>query len=57
MEELVINLHIHSVYSDGSWTHQQIAEAGIESGLDGLIITDHNLLVHHLGDYYQKNGK
>lgn len=57
MEELVINLHIHSVYSDGSWTHQKIAEAGINSGLDGLIITDHNLLVHHLGDYYQKNGR
>lgn len=57
MEELVINLHIHSVYSDGSWTHQKIAEAGIASGLDGLIITDHNVLVHHLDGYFHKNGK
>lgn len=57
MEELVVNLHIHSVYSDGSWTHQRIAEAGIDSGLDALIISDHNILVHHLGRYYQKNAK
>ena len=57
MEEFVINLHNHSVYSDGSWTHQTIAEAGIESGLDGLIITDHNVLIHDLEGYYKKNGK
>jgi len=57
VEEIVINLHIHSIYSDGSWTHQKIAEAGISSGLDGLIITDHNVLVHHLDGYYQKNRK
>lgn len=57
MEEFVINLHIHSVYSDGSWTHQQIAEAGMDAGLDGLIITDHNCLVQHVGGYYENKGK
>ena len=57
MEELVVNLHIHSIYSDGSGTHQQIAEAGIQAGVDALIITDHNVLVQNLDGYYRKNRK
>jgi len=57
VEEFVVNLHIHSSYSDGTWSHQKIAEAGINSGVDGIIITDHNILVHNLDGYYHKNGK
>ena len=57
MEELVVNLHIHSNYSDGSWPHQKIIEVGIQAGLDGIIVTDHNVLVHELDGYYQKDGK
>lgn len=57
MEEFVLNLHIHSVYSDGTWVHQKIAEAGILANLDGLIITDHNILVNHLEGYFFKKKK
>jgi hypothetical protein len=57
VEELVVNLHIHSVYSDGNWTHQRIAEAGIQAGLDAMIITDHNILIHDLEGYFKNNGK
>jgi len=57
VEELTVNLHIHSKYSDGSFGHQRIAEAGIQAGLDALITTDHNILVKDLENYYIKNGK
>ena len=45
MPEIMINLHIHTTYSDGSGSHQEIAEAALDSGLDAVIVTDHNILV------------
>jgi hypothetical protein len=55
MPELVINLHMHTRYSDGTGDHKDIARAALQAGLDAVIITDHNLLVHgfegfHHGD-------
>jgi hypothetical protein len=57
MKELVINIHMHSVYSDGCGTYSEIATAAIEANLDAVIITDHNVLVQGLNGYYQINGK
>lgn len=57
MQELVINLHIHTTYSDGSGHHSEIAQAAIDSHLDAIIITDHNVLVHNLSGYISKNGQ
>ncbi len=57
MEELVTNIHIHTKYSDGSGTHLQIAEAGIDANLDVIFVTDHNILVENKTDYYEKNRK
>lgn len=57
MEELVANLHIHTIYSDGYWPHKDIAEAGIQAGVDALIITDHNLLIRDMEGYFQSKGK
>jgi hypothetical protein len=37
------NLHVHSVYSDGSASHRQIAREAAEAGLDFVIVTDHNV--------------
>ncbi len=37
-------LHIHSVYSDGSGEVKDIAQQANESGLDFMILTDHNTL-------------
>ena len=57
MEELVINLHIHTTYSDGTWLHRRIAETAMQAGLDAIIITDHNVLVRDIEGYYQSKGK
>jgi hypothetical protein len=53
MHELVINLHMHTIYSDGTGTHEDIAHAAIKSGLDVVIVTDHNVWVNGPEDYYQ----
>ena len=49
--EYVANLHSHSLYSDGHATHDQIAMAAIQAGLDLVAVTDHNILVHGLDGY------
>ena len=41
MYEYVGNIHIHSHYSDGSGSINQIAEAAQQVGLDFIIVTDH----------------
>jgi hypothetical protein len=45
MHEAVINLHMHTPYSDGFYSHTQIAQAALTSNLDAVIVTDHNVLV------------
>ncbi len=49
--EYVANLHTHSVYSDGYGTHDEIAVAAIQAGLDLVAVTDHNVLVQGLDGY------
>ncbi len=56
MHELVVNLHMHTRYSDGSGTHGDIAEAALQAGIDVVIVTDHNVLVNGPENYYQ-NGQ
>lgn len=51
VHEYVANLHSHSVYSDGHGTHDQIAWAAIQAGLDLVAVTDHNVLVRGLDGY------
>src|SRR5512147_37898 len=53
MHEIVINLHMHTTYSDGSGTHKDIAEAAIKTGLEAVLVTDHNVLVQGLEGYYR----
>jgi hypothetical protein len=57
MPEISVNLHIHTQSSDGSGTHQDIANAAIETGLDAVIVTDHNILVDDQEGYYGKGDK
>lgn len=57
MNEFVINLHIHTPYSDGSGSHHEIAKAAIDAHLDALIITDHNVLVKDVSRYVHNNGE
>ncbi|MCX8061397.1 MAG: CehA/McbA family metallohydrolase [Anaerolineales bacterium] len=51
MHEAVINLHMHTPYSDGFYSHTQIAQAAIRSHLDAVIVTDHNVLVKGIERY------
>ncbi|RLE52906.1 MAG: hypothetical protein DRJ30_07415 [Candidatus Methanomethylicota archaeon] len=37
-----IDLHVHTVYSDGSGTVEEVIRRALEKGLDGIAITDHN---------------
>ena len=53
MHEIVVNLHMHTRYSDGTGTHKDIAESAIKTGLDAVIVTDHNVLVQGVEGYYR----
>jgi hypothetical protein len=57
MREAVINLHMHTRYSDGSGTHKDIAAAALRAGVDAVIVTDHNILVDGFDGYYKEKGK
>lgn len=55
MNEIIINLHIHTTYSDGQGSHEHIAKAAIKAGLDAVIVTDHNVWVEGLEGYYEED--
>lgn len=57
MHEITINLHMHTRYSDGSGTHKDIAAAAFKAGVDVVIVTDHNILVHGFEGYYKEKNK
>lgn len=57
MNEIVINLHMHTAYSDGTGSHAEIAQAALKSGLDAVIVTDHNVWVNGPEGYYQDGDR
>ncbi len=54
MQELVVNLHMHTRYSDGHANHSEIARQAILAGIDAVITTDHNVLVNGVDGYYRQ---
>lgn len=44
LQEVVGAIHVHTRFSDGSGTVEQIARIAEQQGLDFLIVTDHNTL-------------
>ncbi len=56
MHEIILNLHMHTRYSDGTGSHQDIAAAAIRSGLDAVIVTDHNVLVKGTEGYVRQGS-
>lgn len=56
MEELVVNLHMHTPFSDGSGTHRKIGQIALKAGLDAVIVTDHNVLVKGVEDYFANDS-
>lgn len=57
MNEIVINLHMHTHYSDGHASHAEIAQAALRAHLDAVIITDHNVWVGSHEKYYYQNDR
>ena len=57
MNEYIINLHMHTVYSDGHGNHQRIADAALETGIDVVIVTDHNVWVSGPEGYYSEGDR
>lgn len=57
MEEIIINLHMHTTYSDGSRIFADIAKDAIYAGLDAVIFTDHNVFVQGVDGYYSDSGR
>ena len=57
MFEITINLHMHTRHSDGTGTHEDIAQAAIKAGLDAVIVTDHNILVQDQEAYFARGDK
>ncbi len=52
LNEYVGNLHSHTVYSDGAGTHEAVARAAIDAGLDFVAVTDHNVWVGGMDGYW-----
>ncbi|MFH1183984.1 MAG: CehA/McbA family metallohydrolase [Chloroflexota bacterium] len=57
MDEIVVNLHMHTRYSDGSGSHGDIARAALSCGLDAVIVTDHNAWMGGMDRYVEANGR
>ena len=53
MFEIVGNLHLHTTASDGTGTHDQVAAAAAQAGLDFIVYTDHNIAVNGLEGWYR----
>ena len=48
-----VDLHIHTIYSDGSFSPERIVDSALEAGLDAIAITDHdNVLSHDIAVNY-----
>src|SRR5512143_1212239 len=57
MPEIVVNLHMHTRYSDGTGSHADIAAAALRAGLDAVIVTDHNVLIQGAEGYYRQGRR
>ena len=53
MHEIIVNLHMHTRYSDGGGSHHDIADAALKCGIDAVIVTDHNVFVKGFEGYIQ----
>ncbi len=53
-----IDLHIHTTYSDGTFSPQMVIDTALDCNLDVIALTDHdNILSHKTAyDYVQKNN-
>jgi predicted metal-dependent phosphoesterase TrpH len=57
MHEYIVNLHMHTPYSDGRGSHQEIAQAALRASLDVVIVTDHNVWIKGHEGYFKNDQK
>jgi hypothetical protein len=57
MDEITVNLHMHTRYSDGHGSHKDIAEAALNTDVDVVIVTDHNVWVNGPEHVYKNNTR
>jgi PHP domain len=57
MQDISVNLHMHTFYSDGHATHADIAQAALRAGIDVVIVTDHNVYVEGPEGYYSDGNR
>ncbi len=57
MHESKFSIHIHTRYSDGNATHEELVNIAAKAGLDGIITTDHNIWIGGLEGYYGEGKK
>ncbi len=57
MNEIILNLHMHTRFSDGTGSHAEIAKAALQANLDAVIVTDHNVWVQGPEGYYKEGNK
>ncbi len=55
--EIRYHPHIHTRFSDGHGTFQDVVQAAAQAGLHVLHLTDHNILVREVEGYYHPNGR
>ncbi|NJN97108.1 MAG: CehA/McbA family metallohydrolase [Anaerolineales bacterium] len=53
MPEIVGNLHLHTTASDGTGSHDEVAAAAAQAGLDFIVYTDHNIAVASKEGWWQ----
>jgi PHP domain-containing protein len=44
---VAVDLHAHTLHSDGELTVPELAARAVAAGLDALAVTDHNTVAHH----------
>ncbi len=52
MNETKFAIHIHTHYSDGNASHEELVKIAAKAGLHGIITTDHNIWLDGLEGYY-----
>jgi len=52
-----VDLHIHTTYSDGVFSPQQIVDTALEIGLDVIALTDHDNVLSHKPAIEHAKGK
>jgi len=56
MQEILVSLHMHTRYSDGSGLHKDVIDEAHNAGLDCIVFTDHNIRVEGIEGYYRKGS-